>query len=42
MLQEAFGSECKHTIYGDFKLLQETDKPHFYIHVMEKFIWIFV
>jgi len=36
MLQEAFGSECKHTIYGDFKLLQETDNPHFYIHLMEK------
>jgi glycine N-methyltransferase len=38
MLQEAFGSECKHTIYGDFKLLQEVENPNFYIHVMEKLI----
>jgi glycine N-methyltransferase len=38
MLQEAFGSESKHTIYGDFKLLQQIDNPDFYIHVMEKSI----
>lgn len=38
MLQETFGSKCKHTIYGDFKLLQQIDNPDFYIHVMEKLI----
>ncbi|XP_021935788.1 glycine N-methyltransferase isoform X2 [Zootermopsis nevadensis] len=36
MLRETFGTECKHTIYGDFKLLQVVDNPHFYIHVIEK------
>jgi glycine N-methyltransferase len=36
MLLEAFGTKCKRTIYGDFKLLQEVDNPDFYIHVMEK------
>ncbi|PNF13848.1 Glycine N-methyltransferase [Cryptotermes secundus] len=36
MLEETFGSKCKHTIYGDFKLLQQIDIPDFYIHVMEK------
>jgi glycine N-methyltransferase len=38
MLQEAFGSKCKHTIYGDFKLLHQIDNPDFYIHVVEKVI----
>lgn len=42
MLQETFGTKCKHTIYGDFKLLQEVDNPDFYIHVMEKLIWLLV
>ncbi|XP_069677759.1 glycine N-methyltransferase [Periplaneta americana] len=36
MLQESFGPKCTHTIYGDFKLLQQIDNPDFYIHVMEK------
>jgi glycine N-methyltransferase len=33
---EAFDSKCKHTVYGDFKPLGETEDPAFYIHVIEK------
>ncbi|GLV36039.1 Glycine N-methyltransferase [Carabus blaptoides fortunei] len=36
MLEEVFGSKSKHTIYGDFKSLNEIKDPGFYIHVMEK------
>lgn len=36
MLDEAFHNETNHTIYGDFKPLEEVKDPGFYIHVMEK------
>lgn len=36
MLDEAFHYRAKHTIYGDFKHLEEVKHPGFYIHVMEK------
>lgn len=36
MLNEAFHYRAKHTIYGDFKALEEIKNPGFYIHVMEK------
>ncbi|XP_076756344.1 glycine N-methyltransferase isoform X2 [Xylocopa sonorina] len=36
MLDEAFHYRAKHTIYGDFKALEEVKHPGFYIHVMEK------
>ncbi|XP_012238532.1 glycine N-methyltransferase [Bombus vancouverensis nearcticus] len=36
MLDEAFHYRAKHTIYGDFKPLEEIKNPGFYIHVMEK------
>ncbi|CAK9798917.1 Glycine N-methyltransferase [Anthophora quadrimaculata] len=36
MLDEAFHYRAKHTIYGDFKALEEVKLPGFYIHVMEK------
>ncbi|XP_053982775.1 glycine N-methyltransferase [Hylaeus volcanicus] len=36
MLDEAFYYRAKHTIYGDFKPLDEVKQPGFYIHVMEK------
>lgn len=36
MLDEAFGHQSKHTIYGDFKPLDNVTNPGFYIHVMEK------
>ncbi len=36
LLMEAFDSKCKHTVYGDFKPLGETEDPAFYIHVIEK------
>ncbi|XP_034175094.2 glycine N-methyltransferase [Osmia lignaria lignaria] len=36
MLDEAFHYRAKHTIYADFKALEETKNPGFYIHVMEK------
>ncbi|XP_017878480.1 glycine N-methyltransferase [Ceratina calcarata] len=36
MLDEAFYHKAKHTIYGDFKSLDNIKNPGFYIHVMEK------
>ncbi|XP_076244143.1 glycine N-methyltransferase [Calliopsis andreniformis] len=36
MLDEAFHYRAKHTIYGDFKSLEDVKNPGFYIHVMEK------
>lgn len=36
MLAEVFGHGAKHTIYGDFKPLNQIEDPGFYIHVLEK------
>jgi len=36
LLKHAFGERAKHTIYGDFKPVDEVDDPAFYIHVIEK------
>jgi len=36
LLEECFNHKLKHRIYGDFKLLTETAKPAFYLHVVEK------
>ncbi|XP_032682054.1 glycine N-methyltransferase [Odontomachus brunneus] len=36
MLTEVFGHGAKHTIYGDFKPLNQIEDPGFYIHVLEK------
>jgi len=36
LLKEAFGNEAKHTIYADFKRLEDEPEPAFYIHVIEK------
>jgi len=36
MLIETFGHKAKHTIYGDFKPLNQVEDPEFYIHVLEK------
>nr|CAD7458415.1 unnamed protein product [Timema tahoe] len=37
MLRDTFGPRSTHTIYGDFKPLEEIEDPAFYIHVMEKY-----
>lgn len=36
LLKEIFGSECKHSSYGDFEPLGEVECPAYYIHVVEK------
>lgn len=36
LLKEAFGNTSKHTIYADFKSLDEIPEPAFYIHLIEK------
>lgn len=36
MLTEIFSHEAKHTIYGDFKPLNQIKDPGFYIHVLQK------
>lgn len=36
MLDEIFNHEAKHTIYGDFKPLNQIKDPGFYIHVLQK------
>jgi len=36
LLEEAFGQSAKHTVFGDFKALEEIPEPAFYIHLMEK------
>jgi glycine N-methyltransferase len=35
-LNNAFHDRAKHSIYGDFKPLEEAKDPGFYIHVLEK------
>lgn len=36
ILDEIFPKTSKHTIFGDFKSLEEIKNPAFYIHVMQK------
>lgn len=36
MLTEIFSHRAKHTIYGDFKPLNQIENPGFYIHVVQK------
>ena len=36
LLKEAFGMKANHTIYADFKPLEDEPEPAFYIHVIEK------
>lgn len=36
ILGECFSYRMKHSIYGDFKPLNEHSNPAFYIHVVEK------
>ncbi|XP_068627916.1 glycine N-methyltransferase [Battus philenor] len=36
MLDEAFDMKAKHSIYADFKALDQVDNPAYYIHVMQK------
>lgn len=36
ILSDTFGPHMKHTIYGDFKSLNEVENPAFYVHIVEK------
>ncbi|XP_002741348.1 glycine N-methyltransferase-like [Saccoglossus kowalevskii] len=36
LLKEAFGSDSKHAVYGDFKPLGDIECPAYYVHVVEK------
>jgi len=36
LLRSAFGANSKHTVYADFKTMEEEPEPSFYIHVVEK------
>lgn len=36
MLMDAFGENSEYKIFGDFKNLDEIEKPDFYIHLVEK------
>ena len=36
LLKEAFGESCNHTVFGDFKQLDEITDPAFFIHLVEK------
>ncbi|XP_077997285.1 glycine N-methyltransferase-like [Glandiceps talaboti] len=36
LLKEAFGPDCKYSVYGDFKPIGEVENPAYYIHVVEK------
>jgi len=36
LLKEAFGPKAKHTVFADFKPLDQERDPSFYIHVIEK------
>lgn len=36
MLKQIFGESCKHTVFGDFKAMEEIKNPAFYIHLVEK------
>merc|ERR1712126_364446 len=36
LLKDAFGDEAKHTIFADFKRMEDEPEPAFYIHVIEK------
>ncbi|CAH1262410.1 glycine N-methyltransferase-like isoform X1 [Branchiostoma lanceolatum] len=35
-LTEAFDGNCKHTVYGDFKPIDQVKDPGYYIHVVQK------
>lgn len=37
ILRDCFGPRMSHQICGDFKPLNETSNPAFYIHIVEKF-----
>ena len=36
MIRDTFGPRAKHTVYADFKPLEQCPDPSFYIHVVEK------
>lgn len=36
LLKDVFGEKCKHTVFGDFKSLDDIPEPAFYIHLIEK------
>ena len=36
LLKEAFGEASAHTVFADFKSLEEEPEPAFYIHLVEK------
>lgn len=36
LLKEAFGQSSSHTVFADFKTLEEEPEPAFYIHLVEK------
>ena len=36
LLTCTFGPEAKHSVFADFKSLEDEDNPAFYIHVIEK------
>lgn len=36
LLKEAFGQSSAHTVFADFKTLEEEPEPAFYIHLVEK------
>lgn len=36
MLDEAFDNKAEHSIYADFKPLDQVENPAYYIHVMRK------
>ena len=36
LLKDVFGSYADHSVYGDFKSLEEEPEPAFYIHIIEK------
>lgn len=36
MLQDTFGPKSSHTLYAEFRRLDEVKEPAFYIHVIEK------
>ena len=42
MLKQIFGETCKHTVFGDFKPMEEIQNPAFYIHLVEKAVWDWV
>ena len=36
LLKSVFGDKSKHSVYGDFKPLEQEPDPAFFIHVIEK------